>query len=192
LFVDQYNKLREKLDELTSFDDNTMATGLLFGTNEALQIESRLTRVLTDRFYGVGSIQSLEQLGISLDQEGRLELDESKLQDAFADDPDAVQQFFMDEDFGFAAQLDAVVESLAGEGNSLLLSRNEVLQRRIDEYADKIEFYNERLESERERLLKYYYNTELAISKIQSNLSAIQSLSPLPPMTASVSSNSAT
>lgn len=190
LFVDQYNKLRDKLDELTSFDDNTMVTGLLFGTNEALQIESRLTRVLTDRFFGVGSIQSLEQLGISLDQEGRLELDETKLQEAFADDPDAVQQFFTDENYGFAARLDAVVESLAGEGNSLLLSRNDVLQRRIDEYTDKIDFYNQRLASERERLLKYYYSTELAISKIQSNLSAIQSLSPLPPMTAGISSNS--
>ena len=77
---------------------------------------------------------------------------------------------------------------IAGEDDSLLIGRTITLQRQIDSYNDRIEFYNTRLERERERLLKYYYNLELAISKIQASQSALAALSPLPPLTSSSSS----
>ncbi len=180
LFVDQYNKLRDKIDELTFYDADAGVTGILFGSNETLQIESRLSRLVTDRFFGVGPFQSLEQLGISVDEEGQLALDETKLKEAFARDAEGVEQFFTTEVQGFGEKFNAAIETIAGLGDSLLLTRTEILQRKIDANADKIDFYNQRLERERERLLKYYYNMEIAISKIQANMSVVQSLAPMP------------
>ncbi len=185
LLVDQYNKLQDKIKGLTFFDAESETTGILMGSNETLQIESRLTRLLTSRFFGVGSIQSLEQLGIGFNNDGKLELDELKLQDKFAEDPDGVTQFFTDEEQGFAAKFNEVIDGLAGENDSLLIGRNDTLQKRIDTFNERIEFHNERLDKERDRLLKYYYNLELALSKIKSSQSALASLSPLPPMTGS-------
>ncbi len=185
LLVDQFNKLQDKIDELTFFDENTGSTGILFGSNETLRIETTLAGLLTNRFFGAGAIQSLEEVGLSLDDKGRLELDKEKLQERALEDPEAVEQFFTDEDFGFAAKFEDAINSLAGEGNSLLVSRSEALQRRIDANSEKIEFLNQRLDVERDRLLTQFYNMETAIAKLQSNLSAIQSLAPLPPLTSS-------
>jgi len=181
LLVDQYNKLHQKIEELTFFDAQTETTGLLAGSHETLQIEMRLTRIMTGRFFGAGSIQSLQQVGIGFNEDGQLQLDEFKLRDQFAEDPEAVKEFFTEQEFGFVAKLNKTIEALAGEGESLLIGRSSTLQRKVESYNDRIEFYNERLERERERLLKYYYKLELAISKIKSSQSALSALQPIAP-----------
>ena len=188
LLVDQFNKLHEAIKTLTYFDPQSGTKGPLMGSNETLQIESRLSQLMTSRFFGAGTIQSLEQVGVSFQEDGTLKLDEFKLEDQFAADPEGVQQFFTEADFGFAAKFNNVIESLAGEGDSLLISRNATLQRKLEAYNDRLEFYDQRLERERNRLLKYYYNLEIAISKIQSSQSALASLAPLPASTSSASS----
>jgi flagellar hook-associated protein 2 len=185
LFVSQYNSLQAKLDELTYFNEESGSTGILFGTNEALRVETTLSNLATGRFFGVGSIQSLEEVGISFKDDGTIELDEDKLSERFAEDPESVQQFFTDEELGVAAKFNAAVESLAGENNSLLVARNQALQRRIETNSDRIEFMDDRLEAERERLLKEYYAMETAIAKIQSNMSAVNSIVALAPLTSS-------
>ena len=38
-FVDAYNSLRTDLDKLTAFDPEALTTGLLFGTQRALQVD---------------------------------------------------------------------------------------------------------------------------------------------------------
>src|SRR4029079_14282201 len=48
--VKSYNSLRSDLGKLTSFDADSQAVGLLFGTSEALQVDQRLSRALTDRY----------------------------------------------------------------------------------------------------------------------------------------------
>ncbi|NLX54088.1 MAG: flagellar filament capping protein FliD [Planctomycetaceae bacterium] len=179
LLVTQYNKLRDKIDELTYFNARSEETGILFGSREVLQIESQLSRLFTGRTYGLGAIGSLEQLGLSLDGEGQLKLDETRLQAAFASDPDAVQRYFLDEESGFAARLDAVIESIAGEGQSLLVTRNDTLQRIIDAQNDRIAFFDAKLERQREHYLSYYYKLELAVAKIQSNLSIVEGIKPM-------------
>ncbi len=189
MMVEQYNKLRDKIDDLTYFDAESGTTGILMGSNETLQIESRMSRLVTSRFFGNGPIESLAELGISVNDQGKLELDELKLQDKFAEDPEGVQQFFTQKDTGFVAKFNATIDSLAGEGDSsLLMARTETLQKRIDANTDRIEFFNERLDKERERLMNYYYKLELVISKIQSNLSAIESIAPITTLTNNSSS----
>jgi flagellar hook-associated protein 2 len=177
LLVKQYNALHDKIEELTDFDAETGTTGLLFGSHETLQIEMRLSRLLSGRFFGVGSIQSLAELGFGFSDSGELELDESKLEQKFAEDPESVRQFFTEKELGFTAKLNATIEAVAGEDDSLLIGRNATLQRQIEMHAERIEFYNERLAKERERLLQYYNNLELALAKIQSSQPALASLS---------------
>ncbi len=183
LLVTQYNNLQDKIDELTFFDENSGSTGILFGSNETLRIESTMSNLMTSRFFGVGDVQSLEEVGLSLDDRGRLELDTDKLEERLQEDPEAVEQFFTDDDLGFVTKFETAIDSLAGEGHSLLVSRSDALQRRIDSNSEKIEFMNVRLGAERDRLLLQFYNMETSIAKLQGNLQAIQSLAPLPAFT---------
>jgi flagellar hook-associated protein 2 len=182
LFVDQYNKLVEKLDDLTFFNETESKTGVLFGSLEALRVETELSGLLSGRFFGLGSIQSLEGLGISFKDDGTLTFDAAKLQGKFAADPAAVEEFFADEQLGFAHKVDALIETLAGRNNSLLVSRAEALQRRIDLNNERIEFLNARLTRKRDLLLAQFTSLEAAIGKLQSNLTAIEQIQVLPPL----------
>src|SRR6185295_18796769 len=76
-FVAAYNSLRTTLGKMTVFNADDLTTGILFGTQSALRVDSDLSHALTSRFFGVGQFQSLEQVGISVDADGKLNLDEA-------------------------------------------------------------------------------------------------------------------
>ncbi|MCA9246522.1 MAG: flagellar filament capping protein FliD [Planctomycetales bacterium] len=180
-FVSSFNALRADLDTLTDFDETSGTTGLLFGSREALRVDTDLANLLTGRFFGVGSFESLERLGIEIDDQGKLSLDSDKLKAAFEDDPDSVETFFTDEDLGFIAKLDALVSQLAGEEGSLLTSSYDSLQSKVDANDEKIARLNDRLALERERLLNQFYQMELIVGQMRNNLSVLQSFTPIAP-----------
>jgi len=181
-FVSAYNAIRTELDSLTEFNEDDLTTGLLFGTNEALRVDTELSRLLTDRYRGVGSFQSLEAIGLSVDDEGKLQLDKSELKEAFADNPSGLRSFFTDENNGLVAKFDQAIERLAGEENGLLGNRNDSLQATIDTNQERIDRFNESLERQRETLLLQFYQLEQVIAGLQQSQTALASLSPLAPL----------
>lgn len=186
-FVDAFNSIREKLDELTAFNSEDQTTGILFGTREALRVESDLTQLLTSRFVGVGDLDSLEAIGISFDEKGKMVLDGERLTAAFNDDPDALQRMFTDETFGVAKKLDAVIEQLAGKEHSTLSLRTETLTRNITTNTDRLESMDERLALQRERLLLQFYHLETLVAEMRKGLAALSSLQIIPPLTSTKS-----
>jgi flagellar hook-associated protein 2 len=180
--VESYNSLRTDLDKLTAFDAEAATTGLLFGTNEALQIDTRLSRALTDRYLGLGNFQSLEQLGLSVADDGKLELDKTKLKEAYADDPAGVQQFLTNAESGVAVKLGAVVDRLAGADESLIAARSDSIQDSIESNEDRLEAFATSLEKQEERLLNQFYQLEAIIAKLQQSQQALAALTPLAPL----------
>jgi flagellar hook-associated protein 2 len=183
--VDSYNALRTDLGKLTAFDAEAVAVGLLFGTNEALQIDSRLSLALTARYTGLGDLQSLEQIGLSVADDGTLELDASKLEAAFEDDPDGVEEFLTNSQNGVAVKISAIVDRLAGAEDSLLAARSDALQASIAANDDRLTKFEESLERQQERMFLQFYQLEAIIAKMQTSLTAIQNLQVLPPLTSS-------
>ncbi len=180
--VASYNDLQDRIDELTAFDEVTLEAGLLLGDGNLLRVETDLANLLTGRFFGVGSIESLGAVGLSLDDEGRLVFDQSVFDAALADDPDAVEEFFTKQDVGFADKLNSLIETLAGSESSLLINRIDTLGNRLGDLNDKIEFWDERLEKSRELLLNQFALMEQAIAEQQNNLAALSALQILPPL----------
>jgi flagellar hook-associated protein 2 len=178
-FVDQYNKIRDKLTSLNFYNEETKQRGPLFGSSTALRIENELSRLATNRLVGVGDIGSLASLGITLTDTGKMVLDSTKLQDKLLADPNGVEQFFTESTRGFAKKLDELSERLAGVNSSLLLSRNNTLQQQIDGFQLRIDVMTERLARRKTVLETKFYNLELAVQKIQSNQSAITTLTNL-------------
>ncbi|MFN0017549.1 MAG: flagellar filament capping protein FliD [Pirellulaceae bacterium] len=173
LFVDQYNKLRDKHESLTFFRPENDSKGILFGSSETLRLESDLSRLLTGRFATGGTVQSLAQVGVSVEQDGKLSFDKSKLEALYAAHPDDVKKFFSDDVGGFGAKVNTVVESLVGQDNSVLVNRAETLGRQVDDIAKRIESLTIHLDNSRELLINDFYNMELAINKIKANLTSI-------------------
>lgn len=180
--VTQFNNLQDKIEKHNFYNAESNKGGVLRGSGVTLRIETSLSRLFSGRFFGVGKFQALESLGIGFKDDGRLKLDESKLQSQFAADPDAVTEFFTDETVGFSKKVSDLAEDFAGEDVSLLINRIDSLQRKIDLNANRILFLNERLEKQRERMFIDFIQMETTIGKIRNNLSAIDSIQALPPL----------
>ena len=200
VMVDNYNNFRDRYNDLTSYNEATGETAILFGDSTARKVGSELGWTLADRYVGLGSIQTIRELGITISSsDGTLSFDEDTLTAKFAEDPEAVKEFFSsdptEEDSGgpitlddleetptvgakgFAVVLDEMLESLVGTDVSVLARRYTTLDTKITNNEEHIEFLNERLEVRREKLLWDFYYMELAISKLQSYSSAIDSIS---------------
>lgn len=202
LFVEQFNKVTEKVNEYTKFESESTAsgvkikTGLLFGTSEALRVEQDLTRLATGAFKKVGNLASLRDIGVEYDFETeKLTFDEDKFKEVLNADPEAVADFFYqstttelggDEtettESGVAVRFLEVTDRLAGIENSLLLNRNNALQRQIETFAERIELKNVRLQAQQTRLLKMFYKMEENLSRLQESQTALNAMQIVPPI----------
>jgi flagellar hook-associated protein 2 len=176
LFVDQYNKVRDKIDKETAFDATAKTSGQLFGSSEVLRVEQSLSRFISQKTFASGKIQSLEQLGVSLDDTGKLRLDSTKLAKAVDNNLSDVQAFLTKEKTGFSDRAKVVLNSLVGVKNSVLVNRSQSLQRNIENSTDRVKSLNSRLDKEQTRLLKQFYDLENNLGKIKNNGSALGQL----------------
>ncbi|HEX4415652.1 MAG TPA: flagellar filament capping protein FliD, partial [Lacipirellulaceae bacterium] len=181
-FVSAYNSVRTNLDSVTSFDATSLTTGILFGTNETLQIQSSLTQMVNANYFGNGQFTSLGQLGITFDSSGQMQLDTDQLTAAFDKDPDAVQKLFTDPDHGIMTKLNAKLDDLAGAKDSVLSSRVDSLSATIDINNDRIDQMTDSLSKQRDALLEQFDTLETTIAGLKSNLTALGSLQPLSPI----------
>jgi flagellar hook-associated protein 2 len=114
-----------------------------------------------------------------LDSTGKLRFDSGKLSQAIDRDSKNVVEFFTKENSGFAAKSKTLLESLVGINGGLLVSRNEAIQRRLEDGNRRVEFLNARLDRERERLQLQFFRMEEAIARIRNSASGLASLQAL-------------
>ena len=137
-FVKAYNELQDTLSGLSQ--------GMLSGSSLVRSVEGRLRGVFNHAFTGLGRYGYLAELGITTDKDtGKLQLDSGRLEQALADNPDSVAAFFSDEDKGFAAQVDRVVDGFIGSGGVIDRVVKGV-NRSIDRIGDQREALQRRLE----------------------------------------------
>jgi len=175
-FVTNYNKFRELLDDYTEYDLLAQNHSILAGDATARRFEEDMSRVLTQRFFGSGSVDSISQLGIEIGTEGSLTFKKDKFENLYEADPEGVESFFTTEEIGFSAIVTDTIEQLAGVEGSLWSSRDGSLSRQIIQKEERVEFLNEKLEFQRERMLLDFYYMEQAISQIQSTMTSINSI----------------
>ncbi|NVF16290.1 flagellar filament capping protein FliD [Vreelandella maris] len=119
-FVKAFNDLKGTIGKLTSFDSESGSAADLLGDSTVRTIESRLRSVLTGGVEG-GELSTLSQLGITLQRDGTLEVDDDKLSDLVANNPQALSDFFVgDEDAGgLAGKLEASIGQMLGDSGVL-------------------------------------------------------------------------
>jgi flagellar hook-associated protein 2 len=78
-FVDGYNKLSDTLRSLTKYDETGKASGALLGDATARSVINQIKSVMTKTIGTGGTINSLSQIGVSFQRDGKLALDATKL-----------------------------------------------------------------------------------------------------------------
>ena len=190
-FVSQYNSvmsfLSEKMDVGDpSKSDNT--TGALAGDSTLISLQSKLQSTVL----GGKSVNgvSASTLGLSVDRNGTLSLDETKFKAQLAKNPNAVKDFFFVDTSskystektgtGYTADFKAVLDrytSTKSGSEGVISLRKSSYQSEIEDYNKQIERITEQIATKRARYVTMFTNLDTAIGNLQSQFSYFQSQS---------------
>lgn len=179
-FVDNYNSLIDTVDSLTSFDAETRQAGPLLGDATLRGISDQLRREFSTPIgESLSSFRTLNDIGVSLQVDGKLAVDDTKLDTALGEDFQDVGRLFAGTD-GFAVRLFARTEqALADDG--ALESRTEGLNNTIEDIEEQREALNVRLASLETRLFRQFNALDSLISQLTSTSNFLtQQLASLP------------
>ena len=188
-FVSQYNSvmsfLSEKMDVGDpSKSDNT--TGVLAGDSTLISLQSKLqSTVLSGK--SVNGV-SASTLGLSVDRDGKLSLDETKFKAQLAKNPNAVKDFFFVDTStkystektgtGYTADFKAVIDrytSTKSGSEGVISLRKSSYQTEIKDYNKQIERITEQIAAKRARYVTMFTNLDTAIGNLQSQFAYFQS-----------------
>ncbi|HET7267179.1 MAG TPA: flagellar filament capping protein FliD [Oleiagrimonas sp.] len=116
-FVNAYNNLVSTVDDLTGYDASSRSAGVLLGSSTVRNVESRLRRVMGGAIDNGGTYSVLSDMGISLQLDGTLKIDDDKLDDAVNGDMAALRQYFAGGagGDGLADKLDSMLGKMTSE-----------------------------------------------------------------------------
>ncbi|MBE0490214.1 MAG: flagellar filament capping protein FliD [Halomonas sp.] len=123
-FVKAFNELKGTIGKLTAFNAETGQAGDLNGDGAVRSIEARLRGVLSGGVTGTGTegeLRMLNQVGISLQRDGTLKLDDAKLNELTSGNMAALGEFFAGTDAkgGLAGSLNTTLGQLL-DGNGII------------------------------------------------------------------------
>lgn len=188
-FVSQYNSVMSLLSEKMdvgdpSKEDNT--TGALAGDSTLITLQSNLQSMVL----GGKSVNgvSASTLGLSVDRNGTLSLDESKFKAQLAKDPNSVKDFFFKDTSskyatektgtGYTADFKKVIDkytSTKSGSEGIISLRKSSYQSEIKDYNKQIERITEQIAMKRARYVTMFTNLDTAIGNLQSQFSYFQS-----------------
>jgi flagellar hook-associated protein 2 len=154
-FVKSYNELVELFDQLTSYDIENQVAGPLLGDATARSLRDQVRRELSTAVTDLDAgFSTLSEVGISIQLDGTLEVDDGKLSTILDEEFSNFGRLFAATD-GFAVRLaDLAGKYLDDEG--ALETRTEGLNAQIRDIADQRESLNERLALLEQRLYRQF------------------------------------
>ena len=191
--LDAYNSLRDKADQYDSYDTESFEKGTLYGNASLRGFVSELTRIVTRDVDSLsGPYRSLQDIGVAIDGEGRLNFDAEQFSEALAIDRSGVEALLSatieegDEPSeqagtveGIGPRLDELLENwLAPDGR--LQTIQDGITDRLQRNDDSIAALQARIQAERERLLREFYVMEQTLARLQSQSNALAGLVVLP------------
>lgn len=188
-FVSQYNSVMSFLSEKMDVGDPSKSdnkTGALAGDSTLISLQSKLQSTVL----GGKSVNgvSASTLGLSVDRNGTLSLDETKFKAQLAKNPNAVKDFFFVDTStkyatektgtGYTADFKAVIDrytSTKSGSEGVISLRKSSYQSEIKDYNKQIERITEQIATKRARYVTMFTNLDVAIGNLQSQFSYFQS-----------------
>lgn len=203
-FVSTFNTLTNRIDELTKYDTESKKGGALLGDSTAIQLRNTLFQTIQGLPKDVASsFNRFAEIGITVGTGGDLELDEDQLRTALDQDAAGVEALFAariqntvdttDEvsdgitvrntdttatfsSLGIMGLIEELSKKYIDTTTGILSVRNKSMTDQITAQNARITTMDQRLASKREKLERQFVQMELAISKLQSQQSALGSL----------------
>jgi len=130
--IDAYNSLISTIDDHTKTGSDKQARGVLAGDPTIRSIESQLNGLLRQQYNG----KSLFEVGLSINREGKMELDTERFENAQLNDSAGLEAMF-----NGAGQLlesiDDVIDPFLSFSNGLFNNRKDNLEQNLSRIDDK-------------------------------------------------------
>jgi flagellar hook-associated protein 2 len=122
-----------------------------------------------------GSLDELQDFGITLDQQGRLQIDDAQLDSVLSTKRADVAAFF-NGDAGFAKKITDAIDGYTKAGGAID-SVEDRIKRNIEKYTSKIQTLEFRLSTREQQLTAEFAAADRAISQLNSQNSSLAGLS---------------
>lgn len=159
-FVMAFNALAGNLAAQMKYDDATKTAGTLQGDSTALTLQRQLRTLAQQAAGGSSSFKHLSDMGITLQRDGTLKVDDAKLGTALAN-PDQVALAFSSPAGaapalqGIAKNFETLAKAITGSDGSIT-TRSASLQSRLKKNDDEQTRFDTRVAATRARLLAQY------------------------------------
>lgn len=170
-FVSAFNNLKESIGSLTRFDSETGVSGELIGNSTVRRIESELRGVLSA---GVdeGEYRVLADLGVSLQRDGTLKVDDDDLDEAISNNLEGVSRFFVgrDENDGMIGKLDSALEDML-EDDGMIDRVTEGFQTSIDSLSKRYDRMEQSIAATVERYRTQFQKLDSMVAQMNATSS---------------------
>jgi flagellar hook-associated protein 2 len=161
-FVSQYNNVMGLIKSKLGKD------GILQGDSTLQRLGYNLRAKTTGQvFDAADDIDLIAEIGISIDKEGVMTLDEEKLKNVLESKPTVVFHLFNAAD-GIAARLEEEIKTWTLNGSGIIPTREGSINRQIELNDKTIETMEERLEQRRQQLVKQFTIMEKTMASLTS------------------------
>ena len=164
-FVKAYN------DVLSFFNGQQLNGQPLANETTLRRVLSSFTEALRTEVVGAGSYSRGTLVGMTLDRNGRLELNESTFSTAMATNLSAVQSLFGSSGIGAAMVTATTVATRSGDGT--IVSQQDSLDATSGRLSRRITVMEQRVQERREALIARLSSMEQALSRLQSQGNAL-------------------
>lgn len=182
-FVESYNQLVTTFDSLTAYDAENEQGAPLLGDSTIRGIRDQVRRELSSAVEDLDApFSMLADVGIAVQLDGTLSIDDERLDEVIADDFVKFGQLFSTTD-GFATRLFALTDGFL-ESDGIIESRTQGLTATIEGFSDDRAALNDRLASLETRLLRQFNALDSLLAQLASTGDFLaQQLSSLPGVT---------
>lgn len=175
--VTKFSEISTEIDNNDDYDENTDTWGSLAKSSSIKTMESSLLSYLGMTIDLGGSITSLYDLGLEVDEDGNITIDEDTLSTAISSNFDDLKEFILgtDDDDGLAETLNDYLLDLT-MGSGYIDSETSGIDDKIDALEDSIESQTERIESKYETMTATFVELDSYMNQMESMSSYVSEM----------------
>jgi flagellar hook-associated protein 2 len=188
-FVKAFNDLVGRIDSQSKYDEKTNRGGPLLGESTSQSLRQELFRTIQGTSIGnTGTFSRLAQVGVTVAEGGKIELDKERLRAAIAEDAGSVEALFAgrtlaarDSDpnndaterqgftlLGVVGRVEELANRYSNTADGIITARTRSFESQTRNLTQRLEAMDTRLASRRINLERQFLAMEQAIAKMQS------------------------
>jgi flagellar hook-associated protein 2 len=167
-FVDGYNTVMKLVRGNTAIAELTDRDKTLGGDPSIRGLQAALQSLVISEANPGSAVRTLADVGIKTGQDGMLTIDSARLEKAIATDAGAVNALFQTATTGMAAATTSLVDRYTSGSSSILVARQNGINRSIRSMDDRINDLQRRVDAYREKLVRQFTAMEKVVGGFKS------------------------